>query len=250
MKISLVTVSFNSEKTISKTIQSIEQQTFKNIEHIIIDGGSTDSTLKVLRGHSMGHRVVISEPDEGIYDAMNKGIFLATGDIIGILNSDDFFANNNVLQSIANCFQDSELDAVYGDVEYFTKDDINTAVRLYSSRYFSPNKLSYGFMPAHPSLYLRRSVYQRFGSFNHAYKIAGDFDFVCRIFKDGLLKSRYLNETFVRMQLGGISTNGIKSLLLINREIMYACKENAIPTSYLKILLRYPIKALEYIYKR
>ncbi|MBT8621890.1 glycosyltransferase family 2 protein [Polynucleobacter paneuropaeus] len=247
MKISIITAVFNAKLTIEKTLNSISDQIGVEVEHIVIDGLSTDGTIQILDKYRDQLAVFVSERDSGIYDAMNKGLRLATGDIVGFLNADDFFAHSKVLINIVNQFSDPSIHAVFGDVEYFSADNPKKMIRRYRSSGFTPKKLEWGVIPAHPTLYLRRSVYDRFGLFNPKYRIAGDFEFFARIFKDNATPYLYLPEVMVRMQAGGLSNNGIKSILLINREIKKACMENAIPTNGLKLLLRYPRKLLEKI---
>lgn len=246
MKISIVTIVLNGVKTIEATLNSVINQSYKNVEYILIDGGSTDGTLNVVQKYRKDISIFISERDDGLYDALNKGLRLATGDVVGILNADDFYANPSVLTDVVMRFNDPSVDIVFGDLEYFRQKKPDKVVRTYRSKWFSPKRLSYGIMPAHPTLFLRRCIYDKFGYFDPSYKIAGDFEFIVRIFKHQHLNFSYLSKIMVRMQLGGVSTSGIKSMLLINREIIRACKDNGVKTSYLQILLRYPIKLIEY----
>ena len=247
MRISIVTAVRNAEQTIARTIESVGAQAGVEIEHIVIDGASTDNTLNILKDYEDRLSILISEPDNGIYDAINKGINLATGDIIGIINSDDYYASQNILSSVMSIFENNSVDAVYGDLEYFSIGDIEKVKRIYSSRNFNPQKIDMGLMPAHPTFFLKRQVYEKYGFFKSDYQIAGDFEFIARIFKSGFLKYYYLPLIMVRMQLGGVSTQGLRSTILLNKEIMRACRENGIKTNYLKLLSRYPKKFLEYI---
>jgi hypothetical protein len=179
---------------------------------------------------------------------MNKGIKIATGDIIGILNADDFYANQSVLSKVASEFENPTVDAVFGDLEYFRGNNPSKVIRTYRSKNFSSKKIALGIMPAHPTLFLRRSVYEKFGLFDGTYKIGGDFEFVARIFKDGMLNFRYLPEVMVKMQIGGASTNGLFSNIVLIQENLRACRQNEIATNYLKLILRYPKKLLEYFH--
>jgi len=251
MKVSIITVVLNGVATIERNLDSIADQRtcHDEIEHILIDGGSTDGTLELLHQRRNQIEVLISEPDSGLYDAMNKGIRLATGDIVGTLNADDYYANPQVLRDISQLFQSQKVDAVFGDLEYFNPKRQTFTTRLYRSAHFTPEKLSSGMMPAHPTLFLRKSVYDRFGLFKPEYKIAGDFDFIARIFKNGDLNYTYVPRILTRMQSGGVSTRGLKSTILLNKEILRSCQENQIPTNFLKLLLRYPKKLLEYVDK-
>ncbi|KAF0185756.1 MAG: hypothetical protein FD164_17 [Nitrospirae bacterium] len=249
MKISVITVCFNSEQTIKSTLRSVATQTWGEREHIVVDGASTDCTLAILHEHLSQLTQVISEPDIGIYDAMNKGLNVATGDIIGFLNADDVYAHQNVLAAVAEVMKRERLDALFGDVEFFRQEDPAKTVRRYSSSHFSPEQIAWGWMPAHPALFLRRSVYERFGVFQPDYRIAGDFELVARIFKSGSLKYRYVPEVLVRMRTGGISTRGFSHTILLNQEVLRACRENGISTNWFKILLKYPLKFLEFYRK-
>jgi glycosyltransferase involved in cell wall biosynthesis len=247
MKITVITVCFNAASTIKKTLDSVAGQTHTPIEHIVIDGNSKDGTLEILRSHKTHSYTLLSEPDNGVYDAMNKGLKMATGDVIGILNADDIFAHTGVLRDIAESFSDGTIEAIFGDVEYFAPLNPNKTIRRYRSNRFESKKLEFGLIPAHPTLYLRRNVYDRFGIFNPKYRIAGDFEFMARIFKSPSISFRYLPEVMVRMQTGGLSNSGFMNNILINREIKIACNENGIPTNILKLILRYPRKLLEWI---
>lgn len=246
MKISIITVVLNGQKTIAKSIESVKNQQNCEIEHIVVDGKSSDATLSILDKYKDQIATLISEPDDGIYDAMNKGIRLATGDVIGFLNSDDFYMGNEVLSLVSECLQDRNIDAVYGDLEYFLEDSPAKVWRTYRSSRFSPNKLSMGLMPAHPTLFLRRNVYEKYGLFDSSYRIGGDFEFIARIFRGGKIRSHYIPKVLVRMQLGGVSTSGLRSTLLLLKENLRACKTYGIPTSYFKLLTRYPGKLMEF----
>jgi len=244
--VSIITVSFNSADTIADTIRSVASQTYSRIEHIIIDGASDDGTVEIIRSMMPYVSRFITEPDYGIYNGMNKGIMTATGEIIGFLNSDDVFSDNNIIQTIVDAFAVNEVNAVYGDVIYVDPDKSQKVVRYYSSGHFQPGDFKYGFMPAHPSFYARKSMYDLIGFFKEDYKIAADFEMLVRFFKRGLLKPKYLPMPFVKMRTGGISNSSIKNRLLINKEILRACKENGIETNYLNILLRYFYKIFEF----
>lgn len=247
MKISVITVCFNNGLTIADTIDSVACQTYPDIEHIVVDGASSDTTLEVLGRLRYHLAKFVSEPDHGIYDAMNKGIRLASGDVICFLNADDVYANSDVLSKIMKCIHENDLDAVFGDIEFFHGDNLSKVVRRYRSANFRPERIAWGWMPAHPSLFVRRNVFDQYGIFRTDYKIAGDFEFVARLFHKGGVKYHYLPEVLVRMRTGGISTGGWRNTLLLNKEVLRACHENGIKTNLLKILSKYPAKALEFI---
>ena len=227
MKISIITVCYNSEKTIKKTIESILKQDYDNKEYIIIDGGSKDNTLDIINGFSVGIDKIISEKDNGIYDAMNKGLKLATGDVIGILNSDDLYVNQNILNDVMFQFSnDPNLDILYGDLVYVKHDDINKIVRTWTSKNYYPNFFENGGVPPHPSLFVSARVYHKAGYFNLKYKLAADYEFMLRIFKTFCFKIKYLPLVFVNMRLGGATNNSLKNIYKGNLEILNSWKDN------------------------
>jgi len=244
MKISVITVCRNTALTLEETIESVQSQTYPNVEHIIIDGASEDGTVEIIQRHADVVSNWISEADSGIYDAMNKGIGLATGQIIGFLNADDVFADSGVLERIAGVMADHQLDGCYADVVY-VKPDMTSVIRRYRSDRFSPDRLAYGWMPAHPTLYLRRGVFERWGKFKTDYAIAADYELVARVFGRHHLKAKYIPEVWVKMRAGGVSTRSMRSNWIISREIVRACRENGIPTNLFKVCLKYPVKLME-----
>ena len=248
MKVSIITVTFNSSQTLADTMRSVAEQDYPNIEYIVVDGQSTDTTLDLIHSSPRVNQC-ISEPDHGIYDAMNKGLKLATGDVIGFLHSDDVYANKNVLTSVVAQFEALKLDALYGDIVYFQNNDPSNLVRRYRSHRFAPNMIGWGWMPAHPSLFLKRGVYEEFGLFKTDYTIAGDYEYVARIFHSNLLKYHYLPEVLVKMRMGGVSTGGIKNSIILNKEVLRACRENRISTNWFKILSKYPAKLLDSVFQ-
>lgn len=229
-------------------MNSIAGQDYPNIEHIIIDGNSTDGTVELLETSEFDISCLISESDKGIYDAMNKGLGLSRGDIVGFLNSDDIYADPSILSTVAKIFENDKIDAVFGDLQYFRGQDLHKTIRTYRSNKFTSESLSKGLMPAHPTLYLRRGVYEKYGFFNPTYKLAGDFEFIARIFKGNKLNFFYLPKVMVRMQLGGASTAGLMASLRLLQENLRACRENGISSNYLKLISRYPQKILEYFF--
>jgi glycosyltransferase involved in cell wall biosynthesis len=247
--ISVITVCFNSAQTLEKALQSVADQTWKHIEHIVIDGNSKDGTAAILEQFKSHLAYTISEPDKGIYDAMNKGLGRARGEIICFLNADDHYASPHVLADVARLMSKGEVDALMGDVSFFNPESPNKIVRRYRSNRFHPKRLAYGWMPAHPALFLRRQVVERVGLFKADYKIAGDFEFIVRAFTGGKVNYLHVPEVMVKMQIGGVSTAGLRAKIQLNREVLRACKENGIRTNLLKILSKYPAKLLELIAK-
>jgi glycosyltransferase involved in cell wall biosynthesis len=246
MKISIITVCYNSAATIVDTLASVASQRWPDIEHIIIDGASKDGTQEIIKRHGTHVAKYISEPDQGIYDAMNKGIAIASGDIIALLNADDSYAHPDVLSHVAQHFTDS-IDAVFGDVAFFRPENPTRIIRRFDSSRFSPKKIAWGWMPAHPGLFLRREVYQRAGLFKTDYRIAGDYEFVARAFSKFPLAYTHIPEILVNMRIGGASTSGLRGTIRLNREVLRACRENGISTNWCKILSKYPTKILEFI---
>ncbi len=240
-------MAYNSASTISETLRSVSAQTHPDIEHIVIDGGSSDDTCRLVRLYGDKVRVFVSEPDKGIYDAMNKGLARATGDVVGFLNSDDCYLSCDVLSRVAQMLaQDDALDAVMGDVEFFDPARPHRSVRRYRSDRFRPGLLAWGWMPAHPALFVRRRVFEQAGNFRTDYRIAGDYEWVARAFGRGTRRFRHLDAVLVRMRSGGVSTGGWRNTLLLNQEVLRACRDNGIRTNWLKILSKYPAKMLEF----
>ena len=249
MKISIITATFNSGATIEDTIKSVLRQTYKDIEYWIIDGCSEDNTLDIVRYYEPmfnGRMHVISEPDKGIYDAMNKGIGMATGDVIGILNSDDYYTADDALSTIANYFSRNDADAIYGDIHFVNDDNPEKCVRYYSSALFRPWLLRFGFMHAHPSFYVRSYVYRKYGTFSLDYKIASDYDIMVRLLHKHRIKAQYIKKDFVTMRTGGISTKNVRNRLLISREDVKACRRNGLYTNIFFISIKYLYKIFEF----
>jgi len=224
-KISIITICFNSEKTIFKTLESVKKQSFNNIEHIIIDGASNDKTLEICKEYSNSIKI-ISEQDNGVYDAFNKGLKLATGEIIGFLNSDDVFYNENSIQDIVDAFSNNETDIVYGNLDYVNKE--GKVIRNWISRPYEKGLVKKAWMPAHPTFYCKKEVYDHLGGYNDSFKIAGDFELCLRFLEINNIPSFYLNKKIVKMLVGGISNSGLKSKLTIFKEELRAFKINNI----------------------
>ena len=225
MKISIITISFNAKATIEKTLQSVANQLYKNIEHIIVDGGSKDNTLEIC--NSFPHvSKIISEPDKGVYDAFNKGLKLATGDIIGFLNADDIFFNENSVQEIAKAFSENKTHIVYGNLDYINEN--GKVIRNWISRPYEIGLMKKAWMPAHPTFYCKKEVYDRLGGYNDSFKIGGDFELCLRFLEVHKVTSFYLNKKLVKMLVGGISNSGLKSKWTIYKEELRAFKINKI----------------------
>lgn len=244
MKISIITVVWNSEETIKDSINSVLNQTYKDIEYIIIDGASTDGTVEIIQSYRDKISKFISEMDKGLYDAMNKGIGLATGDVIGILNSDDFYNDNGVLERVVDEFESLHVDSVFADLVFVKSENLDKVVRYYDSSYFTPDKFAYGWMPAHPTFFVKKEIYDKFGVFRTDLKIAADFDILARFLYTHKISYSYMKETIVKMRIGGVSTSGFKSKMILNKEIMQVCHDNGIKTNIFKVLSKYPRKLI------
>ena len=244
MKISIITVSFNSSKTIINSINSVNNQNYKNIEHIFIDGNSDDGTFELIKKYSTRSKIVISEPDEGLYDAMNKGIKIATGDIIGILNSDDIFSSTTIISIIADAFKRNKCDILYGNINYINNENKN--VRYWKSSKFIKGTFKNGWHPPHPSLFIKKDVYDNYGNFDISLKISSDFDLMLRFFEKSNNKCFYLDKTIVNMMIGGRS-NTIKGIIKGSKEIKLAFTKNKIKPAYLYLFNRYMNKIFKYL---
>ena len=225
MKVSIITATYNSASTIIDTLKSVQSQRYKNIEHIIVDGQSSDETLNIVKRNSMGTKI-ISEPDDGIYDAMNKGVSNASGDVIGILNSDDFFANENVVAKLINTFEKYDVDSVYGDLEYVGKLDTSKIIREWKAGTFHKSAFLKGWMPPHPSFYVRKEIYDRYGIFNTKLKSSADYELMLRFLYKHAISTKYIPEVLVKMRAGGQSNASLINRFKANREDRLAWKMN------------------------
>jgi glycosyltransferase involved in cell wall biosynthesis len=246
-KISIITVTYNSVQTLKDSIESILAQDYPQIEYIIIDGASTDGTVELIKSYGDKVSKFISEPDRGMFDAMNKGVILATSDIIGILNSDDFYESNNIISTVVAEFDRSQVDGVFGDLVYVDRDNIQRIVRYYSSANCTPANFAYGWTPAHPTFFVKKSVYNRYGLFKTDYKIASDFELMARFLAKGQISYTYLPKVMVRMRMGGLSTKNFISNWIISQEIVRACSENGIKTNLAKVLSKYLTKVFQLV---
>ena len=242
MKVSIITVSFNSAKTIADTIESVLSQDFPEIEYIIVDGNSSDDTVKIIRQYENRISKWISEKDQGMYDAMNKGIAMATGDVIGILNSDDVYMNSHVISEMMKLLQEKNAQVVFADLILVDQNNDNKVLRYYDSSHFHPDKFRWGWMPAHPTVFVKRELYQVVGPFSTNYQIAADYEMLIRILAIQKASYAYLPKPVVRMRSGGASTAGISRNWILNKEIVRACKENGIYSNMAMLLLKIPAK--------
>jgi len=245
MKISIITVSYNSDSTIQKTFDSIREQSYSNIEYIVVDGSSNDNTISILKQNEDIISKWISEQDRGLYDAMNKGISLATGNLIGILNSDDTFHDTNVIEKIADFHKKNSIEASIGNI--IQHDQNQKVKRVYSSKNWNPEKLKIGFMPPHPSIFINKSVYDNLGDFSLGFKIGADYEIITRFFLKNNIKWKYSGITTTAMLIGGVSSSGISSYKLITKEIKKALKINGIKFTSMKIRFRFIWKLKELI---
>lgn len=258
MKISIITAAYNSASTLHDTIESVMRQSYKDYEHIVVDGKSKDNTVDILKEYeeTNGKRLRwISESDRGIYDAMNKGVQMAAGDVIGILNSDDFFTSDDVLARVAKEFEsDPRLEAIYGDIHFVAADatlaNPGKCTRYYSSAMFRPWLLRFGFMPAHPSFYVRREVYEKYGLYDLDFRTSSDFELMVRLFGKNKIKAKYIPMDFVTMRAGGESTAGMEAKKKVNRDIAASLKKHGVFTCQAFQWMRYMWKAIELVYTK
>lgn len=247
MKVSIITVVYNRAATIERAIRSVLDQSYQNIEYVIVDGNSTDGTMSVVDQYRNEIATIISEKDEGMYDALNKGIKAATGDIVGILHADDEFAHEHVIEQIVRKFESNPvIEAMYGDVGFVHAEQPHKIIRYYSSAIFKTNLFQWGFMPAHPTFFCYRRFFEQFGYYRTDLEIAADFDLLLRFLLKHKLYAVYIPEMLVRMNMGGKSTNGISSTIKINKELKQILKEHQLPSSYVRLYARYFVKVWEF----
>lgn len=236
MKISIVTVAYNSAQTIKDTIDSVARQSYKNIEHIIVDGGSTDGTVGIISSYPFVK--MIGGPDRGIYDAMNKGLRLASGDVVAFLNSDDFFEHDRVIERVAREFFVNEIDFLYGDVVMVSPDNTERVVRLWEAGVLTLDSFRRGWHPPHPAMFVKKSVFEEIGAFSEKYRIAGDYEFILRLFARQKFSFSYVNEVLVRMRLGGVSNGGLGNIVIGNLECLEAWRDNNLPVPWFLIVVK------------
>ena len=245
MKVSIITVCFNSAKTIRDTIESVLSQDFPNIEYIIIDGGSTDGTIDIISEYRSQITHFISQADRGIYDAMNKGIAIATGDVVGILNSDDVYMSTSTVSELMSVMIEQKTDSIFADLIVVDAETMKIVLRYYDSSKFNPNKFRFGWMPAHPSFFVKRWVYDFVGLFSLDYQISADYEMLIRMLHVEKISYAYLPKPVVKMRTGGTSSASMSRKWLLNKEIVRACRENGIWTCLPLLLLKIPFKLLE-----
>lgn len=238
MKVSIITATYNSAATLTDTLASLEAQTYSNIEYIIIDGASKDGTVELAKSQCSRIAKLVSEPDKGIYDALNKGIALATGDIVGFLHSDDVLAYPEAIEDLVSCYCAGSYDAIYADLDYVSKDDIQKVIRHWVSGSFDESKLAWGWMPPHPTFYMKKELYEKFGGFNLSYPIAADYDSVLRYLKSNSLKVAYNSNVLIKMRVGGASNNSIKNVIRKIKEERLIMKNNGLFYPYALIMKR------------
>ena len=242
MNISIITVSLNSAKTIGDTLRSVAEQTYPHVEHIIVDGGSEDDTMQVVRNFPHVAKK-ISEKDEGIYFAMNRGIIMASGDIIGILNADDMYAGSDVLQKVADAFQDPNIEAVYADLDFVDPLDAVKVVRRWRSRPHQPKDFYNGWMPPHPTFFVRKSIYEKYGLFDNKLRSAADYELMLRFLLRYQIRSIHIPQTFIHMRNGGKSTASLKNRLIANAEDRQAWKINGLNPHIFTLILK-PVRKI------
>ncbi|KAF0130588.1 MAG: hypothetical protein FD155_1398 [Bacteroidetes bacterium] len=226
MKISVITIAYNSGHSISDAIDSVLSQTYNDIEYIIVDGKSKDNTVEVVKSYGSRISKFVSEPDKGIYDALNKGIRMASGDVIGFMHSDDLFASDDILAKVAEIFKTNDVDSVYGDLQYVYKNDTNKVLRYWKSGRFSLRRLKMGWMPPHPTFYVKKKVYDSYGLFNTDFRIAADYDTMLRFLGKHRISTYYLPEVMVKMRVGGASNRSLKNIIKKTKEDMKAIQDN------------------------
>lgn len=228
MKFTIITAVYNRATTIGQALDSVAQQSDADVEHLVIDGASTDGTLEEINKRARSGMRVISEPDQGIYDALNKGIDAASGDVIGLMHSDDFFAHNDVLANVSNCFAQTGADAVYGDLDYVSAHDTDNVIRHWKSGPYDQRKLAWGWMPPHPALFVRREVFTRFGDYDTSYQIAADYDAILRWLWTGGITAAYVPDVLVKMRVGGESNRSLGRIITKSREDYRALRSNGV----------------------
>ncbi|GAB4222761.1 MAG: glycosyltransferase family 2 protein [Francisella sp.] len=250
MKVSIITVVYNNKKTIKDAIESVLDQSYKNIEYIIVDGASNDGTVDIIKSYGSKITKFISEPDRGLYDAMNKGVKLATGDIIGILNSDDLYNSNDILEVVVNEFKCKDIDCLYGDLEYVDANNVNKVIRYWKSKDYTAGLFKKGWHPAHPTFFVKRECYEKYGIFNLNFKLSADYEIMLRFLEKYKLKSSYIPKTFVKMRVGGESNRSLSNIIKANLECYKAWKTNDLYINPIYFTLKPLSKFLQFFHKK
>ncbi|GET24190.1 glycosyltransferase family 2 protein [Prolixibacter sp. NT017] len=249
MNLSVITATYNSSTFVAQCIKSIKNQTYSDIEHIIIDGKSKDNTLEIIKTTPNRITKIISEPDNGIYDAMNKGIQLASGDVVGILNSDDFYASDTIIEEIVNIFEATSCDCVYGNLDFVKAEEPQKVIRRWKSSPFVSGSFSKGWHPPHPTFFVRREIYEKYGTFDTSLNVSADFELMLRFLEKYQIKHQYIDKTIVNMRYGGESTGSLKKIIEGNKNIMKAFRKNNIPVSPFYPIIRLLPKLKQFITK-
>jgi glycosyltransferase len=236
MLISIITATYNSAKTLEQCIKSVLNQSYQKIEYIIIDNCSTDGTLDIAKTYSEQISRIVSEPDKGIFDALNKGIQLASGEIIGFLHADDFYASNDIIEQVADKFIESGTDAVYGDLQYVSRHNSRKVVRNWIAGKYDPKQLIKGWMPPHPAFFVKRKCYKSYGSFNLNFRIAADYELILRLLAKNQIKVTYLPKVLVKMRTGGTSNKGLRNIIKKSTEDLKAMRMHQIGGFYTLVL--------------
>ncbi len=243
MKISVITATYNNEATVKDTISSVASQTYDNIEHIIIDGKSSDNTLSIIKKNTGKISKIISESDNGIYDALNKGIQNASGEIIGFLHADDLYADNTVIEKVADLFAETNTDSIYGDLLYVSKENVDKIIRYWKAGEYTFSKLKKGWMPPHPTFFVKKEIYDRYGLFDTSFTISADYDIILRFLGKEKISIAYLPEVMIKMRIGGESNKNIKNILRKMKEDVRALRKNklgGIHTVFMKNIIKIP----------
>ena len=249
MKVSIITITFNSEATLKDTIESVINQSYPDIEYIIVDGKSTDKTLSIIDSYKNRISKVVSEKDNGLYDALNKGIAMATGDLIGIIHSDDFYTNDFVIEKIVKSIEDNNADAVYADLYYVDKDDTNKIFRKWKSGNYKHGMFLNGWMPPHPTFFVKRFVYEKYGTFNLNFISAADYELMLRFIHKHKIKLSYLPEFIIKMRVGGKSNVSLKNRIRANNEDKKAWKINGLKPHFYTLYAK-PLRKIMQLFKK
>ena len=250
MKVSIITAVHNNRETVEDCLRSVLGQTYPNIEYLVIDGGSTDGTTEVVEPYRAKIARWVSEPDTGIYPALNKGLNLATGEVVGILHSDDIYAHDRVVEKVVEAFEKSGADSVYGDLKYVERNDPKRVIRRWKSSPFLPGKFRYGWMPPHPTFFVKKKVFENYGGFNENLRIAADYELMLRFLEKHRISTHYLPEVLIHMRVGGISNRGMKNILLKSQEDLLAWKLNDLSRSIYTIPLKNLSKIPQFFIKK